>query len=178
MLQFCQAWLVMLCFPVVFTQGQAGLCVSGCCCWSRCCLRGSYRGHSLQSGGGLVFLEPGAHLESGMLSSLMNTRKVVTCLFCLMNLQRGSRAGTIGRSYPFRRWMHSSQTFMFPRWWILMTFLPKLPHCWSRLKYLIISSFLLFIFVFISFTFFLKPAKVFIYPVKHLNICLNWIDVI
>jgi len=47
-------------------QGQARLCVSRCSSWSSCCIWCPYRWHALQSGGGLLFLEPGTHLESGM----------------------------------------------------------------------------------------------------------------
>ena len=54
-----------MCFVFTVVQGQARLRVSGCCCWSGCCLWCSYRGHALQPGGGLLFLEPGPDLESG-----------------------------------------------------------------------------------------------------------------
>lgn len=46
-------------------QRQAGLCISRRSCWRRCSLRGSHRGDPVQSGGGLVLLEPRAHVESG-----------------------------------------------------------------------------------------------------------------
>lgn len=47
-------------------KGQKGFCLCGGSSRSRGCLWGTNRGHTLQSGGGLIFLEPGSHMESGM----------------------------------------------------------------------------------------------------------------
>lgn len=58
--------LSMIFLFTLCVQGQEGFRVGGCSGWSCGCLRGTHRGHTLQSGGGVVLLEPGPHMESGM----------------------------------------------------------------------------------------------------------------
>lgn len=59
---------LLLC-GVCALQGQTGFCVSRCRCWSGRCLRRTNRGHSLQPGGRLLFLESSSNVESGATAS-------------------------------------------------------------------------------------------------------------
>lgn len=88
-------------------QGQARLCVGWSCSWSRCSLRRSDRRHPLQSGGGLVLLEPGPHLEGGTLYEKTTRGEVLSLWMYLPSMNasslRGSGSGSVDQPAQHQR---------------------------------------------------------------------------